>query len=65
MRILLKSVVDEMALQNLNSVWENMHGATWFPEDSEFTLDYICGDECALKCVESACNTRTRGSIGE
>ena len=27
---------------------------TWFSENSEFTLDYICVDDCALKSVQSA-----------
>ena len=31
-----------------------MKGATWFSENSEFTLDYICVNDCALKCIESA-----------
>ena len=31
-----------------------MKGATWFSENSEFTLDYICVNDCALKCLESA-----------
>ena len=29
-------------------------GATWFSENSEFTLDYICVNDWALKCIESA-----------
>ena len=31
-----------------------MKGATWFSENSEFTLDYVCVNDSALKCVESA-----------
>ena len=31
-----------------------MNGPTWFSENSEFTLDYICVDDCALKRVQSA-----------
>ena len=46
--------MDEMNLQILNCIWESMKGATWFSENSEFTLDYIGVDDCALKCVESA-----------
>ena len=32
---LLKSVMDEINLQILNSVWDSMKGATWFSENSE------------------------------
>ena len=51
---LLKSVIDEINLQILNYVWDSMKGATWFSENSEFTLDYVCINDSALKCVESA-----------
>ena len=29
-------------------------GPTWFSDNSGFTLDYICVDDCALKSVHSA-----------
>ena len=51
---LLKSVMDEINLQILNCVWDSMKCATWFSENSEFTLDYVCVNDSALKCVESA-----------
>ena len=51
---LLKNMVNEMNLQIMKCVWERMNGPTWFSENSEFTLDYICVDGCALKCVQSA-----------
>ena len=51
---LLKSVMDDINLQILNCVWVSMKGATWFSENSEFTLDYVCVNDSALKCVESA-----------
>ena len=51
---LLKSVMDDINLQILNCVWDSMEGATWFSENSEFTLDYVCVNDSALKCVESA-----------
>ena len=51
---LLKSVMDEINLQILNCVLDSMKGATWFSENSEFTLDYVCVNDSALKCVESA-----------
>ena len=51
---LLKNMVNEMNLQIMNCVWERMNGPTWFSENSEFTLDYICVDDCALKSVQSA-----------
>ena len=52
---LLKSVMDEINLQILNCVWDSMKGATWFSENSEFTLDYVtCVNDSALKCLESA-----------
>ena len=47
-RKLLKSMVDDMSLQILNCIWESMKGATWFSENSEFTLDYNCVNHCAL-----------------
>ena len=50
----LKSVMDEINLQILNCVWDSMKGATWFSENSEFTLDYVCVNDSALTCVESA-----------
>ena len=46
--------MDEINLQILNCVWDSMKGATWFSENSEFTLDYVCVNDSALKCVESA-----------
>ena len=47
---LLKSMVDDM-----NCISESMKGATWFSaEEKEFTLDYICVNDCALKCIENA-----------
>ena len=46
--------MDEINLQILNCVWVSMKGATWFSENSEFTLDYVCVYDSALKCVESA-----------
>ena len=51
---LLRSVMDEINSQILNCVWDSMKGATWFSENSEFTLDYVCVNDSALKCVESA-----------
>ena len=51
---LLKNMVNETNLQIMNCVWERMNGPTWFSENSEFTLDYICVDDCALKSVQSA-----------
>ena len=47
-------MVNEMNLQIMNYVWERMNGPTWFSENSEFTLDYICVDDCVLKSVQSA-----------
>ena len=47
-------VMDEINLQILNCVWDSMKGATWFSENTEFTLDYVCANDSALKCVESA-----------
>ena len=52
--ILLKSMVVGMNLPNLNCIWESMKDATCFFRNSEFTLDYICVNDCALKCIESA-----------
>ena len=52
--IFLKNMVNEMILQIMNCVWERMNEPTWFSEKSEFTLDYICVDDCALKSVQSA-----------
>ena len=51
---LLKNMVNEINLQIMNCVWERMNGPTWFSENSEFTLDYICVDDCALRSVQSA-----------
>ena len=47
--ILLKNMVNEMNLQIMNCVWERMNGPTWLSENSEFTLDYICVDDCAFR----------------
>ena len=49
---ILKSMVDDMNLQFLNCIWESMKGTTWFSENSEFTLDYICVNDCTLKCMK-------------
>ena len=43
-RKLLNSRVDDMNLQILNCIWKSMN----------HTLDYICVNDCALKCIESA-----------
>ena len=50
---LLKNMVNEMNLQIMNCVWERLTGPIWFSENSEFTFDYICVDECTLKSVLS------------
>ena len=52
--LILKSVMNEINLQILNCVWDSMKGATCFSENSEFTLEYVCVNDSALKCVESA-----------
>ena len=31
-----------------------MNGPTWFSENNEFTLDYICVDDGALNSVQRA-----------
>ena len=41
-----------------------MKGATWFAENIEFTLDYVCVNDSALKCVESAYIIE-RGEVAE
>ena len=46
--------MEDINLQILNCVWDSMKGSTWFSENSEFTLDYVCVNDSALKCVESA-----------
>ena len=46
--ILLKSVMNEINLQLLNCVCDSMNGATWFSENSEFTLDHVCVNDSAL-----------------
>ena len=51
---LLKSVMDGINLQILNFVWDSMKGVTWFSDNSEFTLNYVCVNDSALKCVESS-----------
>ena len=51
---LLKSMVDDMSLQILYCIMESLKGATRCSENSEFTLDYICVNDCALKCIQSA-----------
>ena len=51
---LLKNMENEMNWQIMNCVWERMNGPTWILENSEFTLDYICADDWALKSVQSA-----------
>ena len=62
---LLKSVMDEINSQILNCVWDSMKGATWFSENSEFTLDYDCVNNSALKVCGECLYTRKRGSSGE
>ena len=47
---LLKIMVNEMNLQIMNCVWERMNGHTWFSDNSGFTLDYICVDDCS-ECI--------------
>ena len=55
----LKGIVDEMNnLQIMNCAWERMNEPTCFSENNWFTLDYICVDDCALECVESAYEAR-------
>ena len=46
--------MDEINIQILNCVWDSMKGATWLSENSEFTLGYVCVNDYALMCVESA-----------
>ena len=51
---LFKNMVNEMNLQIMNCVWEHMNGPTWFSDNSEFTLNYICVEDCELKSAQSA-----------
>ena len=51
---LVKNMLNEIKLQIMNCVWEHNNGPTWFSENSEFTLDYICVYDCTLKSVQSA-----------
>ena len=46
--------MDKINLQIFNCVWYSMKSITWFSENSEFTLDYVCVIDSALKSVESA-----------
>ena len=62
---LLKIVKDEINLQTLYCVWDSMKGATWFSENCEFTLDYVCVNDSALKVCGECLYTRTMGSSGE
>ena len=61
---LLKSGIDDINLHILNCVWDSMNGATCFSDNSEFTLDYVCVNDYALKCVESA-YIQERGDVVE
>ena len=45
-------MANEMNLQTMNCIWERMNGPTWFSENSEFTLDYICVDDCGMEGEE-------------
>ena len=45
--------VDEINLQILNCVWDNIKGVTCFFLRI-VSFDYVCVNDSALKCVESA-----------
>ena len=62
---LLKRVIDEINLQILNCVWDSMKGATWFSENSEFNLDYVCVNDSALVYGECLYIILERGEVVE
>ena len=49
-RFLKQLAGDHMGLI-VNCVWKGMSGATWFMDDRELTLDYVCIDREGLACV--------------
>ena len=43
-------------LQILNCVWDGFSEATWFTEEKQFTLDYVCTwkrheESCGCMCT--------------
>ena len=34
--------MNELGLQILNCVWDWLNEATWYTEEKEFILDYVC-----------------------
>ena len=49
----MKENMNEIGLQILNCVWDWLNEATWYTEDKNFTLDYVCMDGRGMKKVVS------------
>ena len=50
----MQESINEMGLHILNCVWDGLNEATWYTEEKNFTLDYVCMDGRSLKEVVSA-----------
>ena len=38
----------------MNGAVDELNGPTWFMNDKEYTLDYVCANERGLQCVKGA-----------
>ena len=50
----LKYFAGDLRLRIMTCVWKGMSGATWFMDDREFTLDYVCKYRWGLSCMIEA-----------
>ena len=46
--------MNEIGLHILNCVWDGLNEPTWYTEEKNFTLDYVCMDGRGMKKVVGA-----------
>ena len=51
----MKGSMNDLGFQILNCEWDDLSEATWFTEEKQFTLDYVCIDGRGLRKVVGAC----------
>ena len=52
---LMKCMTKDAGLQILNLRWDGMNKPTWYLNDKQYTLDYVCTDDIGLNRIKNAC----------
>ena len=51
---LTKSFTRQTGMEIMNGAVDELNDPTWFMNDKEYTLDYVCANERGLQCVKGA-----------